>query len=175
MRGLIPPEDRFRFEGLISDVEHAVWDLEGVTADLARLTAIGITEAPLQHSVPVELTDVVAGALRGVDALLASRRVLVEVEAAPAVFAMGDRDRLEHLLATALSIAASAARPHTHARLRYGSADASTVFCHLTPYRAGDPRATIVEALARSQNVRLEAGEESLTMRLPAAVSAASL
>ena len=174
MRALVPPEDRIRFERLISEVEQAIWDTESVTADLARLIAIDLTEAPLRPCVPVELTDVVASALRGLDPLLSSRSIHIDIEASPAVFAMGDRERLEHLVAAALSIAAFAARPRTRARLRYGLSDTATAYFHLTPYRPRDPRVTIVEALARSQQVQLEAVDETLTMRLPAAVGAAS-
>src|SRR5688572_18851292 len=99
MRALVPTEDRTRFERLISEVEQAVAETESVTADLARLIAIDVTEAPLLPTSPVELTDIVAGALRGVDALLASRGILVDIKATPAVFALGNRDRLEHLIA----------------------------------------------------------------------------
>jgi signal transduction histidine kinase len=174
MRALIPGEDRFRFERLISDVEHAVWETESVTADLARLLAIGITEA-LPPRVPVELTDLVAAALRLLDPLLASRGIVVNVEAAAAVFAMGDRERLEHLLSTALAIAAHAAPSRSQVRLRYGLLDTATVFLVLSPYRPRDPRATIVDALARAQQVELRADEETVSMRMPAAVGAASV
>lgn len=175
MRGLIPPEDRNRFERLISEVEQAVWDAESVTADLARLVAIAITEAPLAPPATVELTDVVAAALRRVDALLASRGVLVDIEAAPAVFVMGDRARLTHLLETALSVAASAARPRAHVRLRYGAADGVAILFHLAPYRARDPRVTIVDALARAQHVQVECDGDALTLRLPAVIGATSV
>lgn len=174
MRALVPSEDRPRFERLISEVEQAIWDTETVSADLARLIAIDLTEAPLRAAVPVELTDVVAAALRSVDALLSSRVIRVDVEAPPAAFAMGDRDRLEHLIAVALSIAASAARPRTAARLRYGPSSNATAYVELTPYSTTDPRVTIIEALARSQNIQLEAVDGALHMRLPAALGAAS-
>jgi len=174
MRGLIPGEDRFRFERLISEVEHAVGDAEGVAADLARLIAIGVTEAPLPPAVPVELTDLVAAALRGLDPLFASRDIFVNIEAAPAVFAMGDRERLKQLLSTALAIAGAAAPPRTQVRVRYGLLDTATVFLALSPYRPHDPRVSIVDALARAQHVELRADDETLSMRLSAAVGAAS-
>jgi hypothetical protein len=174
MRGLVPMEDRFRFERLVSEVEQAVWDNESVTADLARLLAIAITEGPIRPPAPVELTDVVASALRGVDALLASRGVLVDIDAPPALFALGDGDRLEHLLATALAISACAARPRTHARLRY-ALDGDAVVLSLAPYRVADPRGAIVEALARSQRCEVSCADEAFTMRLPAVVSTASV
>lgn len=175
MRALVPSEDRPRFERLIAEVEQAISDTETVSADLARLIAIDLTEAPLRPAVPVELTDVVAAALRSVDALLSSRAIRVEVEAPPAAFAMGDRDRLEHLITVALSIAASAARPDTAARLRYGPSNNATAYFQLTPYSARDPRVTIVEALARSQNIQLEAVDGALHMRLPAALGATAV
>ena len=175
MRALVPPEDRLRFERLIAELEQAVGDSESVTADLARLLAIAITEAPVHPTTPVELTDVVTAALRAVDTLLVSRDVVVDIEAQPAVFAMGDRDRLEQLIATALSICAYAAPPGTRARLSYGVMAPDAVVLSLTPYRAGDPRRSIVEALARAQRLQVAYDDVALTVRLPAPVGAASV
>ena len=172
MRGLLCAEDRPRFERLIADVEQAVWDTEGVTADLARLVAAGILDAPRHPAGPVELTDVVAGALRAVDTLLASRAVLIDVDAPRPVFVMADRERLEHLVATALAIAASTVPARGHGRLQWTPQDAETISFRLCPYRSRDPRTVIVEALARSQGIPLTATDDSLTLLLPAAVVA---
>lgn len=174
MRALIPTEDYQRFERLIGEVEHSIADTETIAADLARVIAITLTEQPLRPSVPLELTDVAAAALRSVDALLRSRGVAVQLDAAsPAIFATGDRERLVQLIALALSIGATASRAPHQVHLRYGLFEGSAFF-EITPYASHDPRVTIVEALARSQNAQLDATNAALTMRLPAAMGAAS-
>lgn len=168
MRGLLAGEDRDRFERLVADVEQAVWEIEGVTADLARLLAAEGLIAPVAvASAPVQFTDVLAGALRGLDALFASRSVLVDIDTPPAVLVFGDRGRLEHLMATALTIAAAVTPNRGHVQLRY-QLD-GTLAVRLSPYRSRDPRGTIVEALARSQGIQVEASEDALALWLPVA------
>jgi hypothetical protein len=171
MRAFLTGEDRTRFEQLVADVEQAVWEGEGVTADLARVIANGIGEAmpaPLQ---PLELTDVIAGALRGIDSVLASRAVTVDIDAAPAVFVLGDAERLEHLFAVALAIAASAVPARGCARICYGTTPEG-VAVTIAPYRNRDPRTVIVAALAQSQGAAVEGDDAALTLRLNAAVAA---
>ena len=173
MRALLAGEDRIRFERLVADVEQAVWDMESVNLDLARLVAAGVLVPPTTDPVPVELTDVVASALRNVDAVLASRGVLIDIVAPPAVFVLGERERLEQLVSTAMVVAASAIPQRGHAALKYGPRDAHTVDFTIAPYRVRDPRCVIVEALARSQRIQLSATDHGVTMMLQAAVEAA--
>lgn len=173
MRALLTGEDRLRFERLVADVEHAVWDMESVNLDLARLVAAGVLVPPVAEPMPVELTDVVASALRNVDAVLASRAVLVDIVAPPAVFVLGERERLEQLLSTAIVVAAAAVPQRGHAALRYGPRDARTVNCSISPYRVRDPRAVIVNALAQSQGIQLAATDDAVMLTLHAAVEAA--
>src|SRR5688572_4811874 len=99
MRALLADADRSRFERLLADIEQAVWDMEGVTADLARTVAAGCLDAPVRPTAAVELTDIVSGALRAVQALLASRGIVMEVAAPRPVFVVADRERLEHMVA----------------------------------------------------------------------------
>jgi hypothetical protein len=173
MRALFAGEDRIRFERLVADVEQAVWDMESVNLDLARLVAAGGLVPPTADPVPVELTDVVASSLRNVDVVLASRGVLIDIVAPPAVFVLGERDRLEQLLSTAIVVAASAVPRRGHAALRYGPRDAHTIDFSLSPYRTRDPRVVIVEALAQSQRIAFSATDDGLTMTLQAALEAA--
>ena len=173
MRALLTGEDRIRFERLVADVEHAVWDMESVNLDLARLVAAGVLVPPTADPVPVELTDVVASALRNVDAVLASRGILIDIVAPPAVFVLGERDRLEQLFSTAIVVAASAVPQRGHAALKYGPRNTGTVEFSIAPYRTRDPRAVIVDALAQSQRIRLSATDHGVTMMLQAAIEAA--
>jgi hypothetical protein len=173
MRAFLAGEDRTRFEQLVADVEQAVWEVEGVTADLARVIASGIGEAPSAPLQPVELTDVIAGALRGIDNALASRGVIVDIDAAPAVFVLGDADRLEHLFAVALAIAASAVPARGRACIRYGPTP-DGVSVTIAPYRNRDPRTVIVAALAQSQGAAVAGEETALTLRLNAAMAASA-
>ena len=171
MRALLGGEDRLRYEQLVAEVEQAVWEMESVTADLARVIATGIGDALPRPAGPVELSDVVAAALRGVGDALVSRGLTVDVAAAPAVLALGDRERLEHLLAVALSVAASAAQPGGGARVAC-AASGGSVDVTICPYRARDPRTVIVAALAHSQGAVMQSDDSALILRLHAAVSA---
>ena len=173
MRALLAGEDRVRFERLVADVEQAVWDSETINLELARLVAAGLAaNAAAQDAAPIELTDIVTGALRNIDAALASRAVLIDIVAPPAVFVVGDRDRLEQLFSTALMIAASAVPQRGHAALRYGPRDGRTVDFSIAPYRTRDPRAVIVDALARSEHVQVTASDDRLALVLQAAAEA---
>lgn len=172
MRALLAGEDRIRFERLVAEVEQAVWETESVSLDLARLVVTGVTPTDIPPQGPVDLTDVVSGALRNIDAVLASRGVLIDIIAPPSVFVVGDRERLEQLFSTALVIAASCVAQRGHASLRYGPRDARTVDLSIAPYRTRDPRAVIVDALARSQNVQATATDDGLALVLLAAAEA---
>jgi hypothetical protein len=172
MRALLAGEDRLRFERLVADVEQAVWEMESVTLDLAQLVAADVTASPdLQ---PIELTGVVSGALRNIDGALASRGVLIDIVAPPAVFVLGEPERLEQLLSVALVVSAAAVSPRGHAALRYGPRDGRVVDCSIAPYRARDPRAVIVDALARALGIRLSATDHSLSLAMQAPVDVAS-
>jgi hypothetical protein len=170
MRALLAGEDRIRFERLVTEVEQAVWETETVSLDLARLAASGVTAADIPAPVPVDLTDVIAVALRNADAVLASRGVLFDIVAPPGVFVLGNRERLEQLFSTMFVIAASTVAAPGHAALRYGPRDARTIDLSIAPYRTRDPRTLIVDALARSQQIQLAATDDALMMLLLAAV-----
>jgi hypothetical protein len=170
MRALLAGDDRARFEQLIADVEQAIWDSEDVTSELARVIATGIGDALPAPSQPVELTGVVAAALRGIDDVLASRAVTIDVDAPPAVFAMGNPERLEHLFAIALAIAASAVPARGRARVSYGLTPEG-VDVTIAPYRARDPRTVIVAALAQSQGAVAHGDDARLVLQLSAAVA----
>lgn len=172
MRALFAGEDRIRFERLVSEVEQAVWDTESVSLDLARLVSSGVAADDTPASAPVDLADVIAAALRNADAVLASRGVLIDIVAPPAVFVLGNREHLEPLFSTALVIAASTVAPRGHAALRYGPRDARSVDLSIVPFRTADPRALIVDALARAQHIQLATTDDVLTMVLPAAAEA---
>lgn len=168
MRALLAGEDRIRFERLVTEVEQAVWDTESVSLDLARLVVSGVVGAEAPRPVPVDLTDVIAAALRNADAVLASRGVLFDIVAPPGVFVLGNRERLEQLFSTMFVIAASTVAHDGHAALRYGPRDPRTVDLSIAPYRTRDPRTAIVDALAQSQHIELAATDDALMMMLPA-------
>jgi hypothetical protein len=170
MRALLTGMDRARFEQLVAGLEQAVWEMEDITADLARSVATGIGEALPTPGEPLDLTGIMAAALRNVEDALASRAVTVSVDAAPAIFTIGNRDRLEHLFTVALAIAASAVPPGGRIRLACRTSS-ERVDVSIEPYRARDPRTIIVAALAQSQGADVHGTDSAMTLQLLAAAA----
>jgi hypothetical protein len=170
MRALLAGEDRVRFERLVSEVEQAVWEIDTINGDLAHLVAAGVA-VPRTPQI-IELTDLVTTALRHIDAVLASRSVLIDLVAPPALFVNADRDRLERLVSTALVVSASAVAPHGHIAIRCRPRDARTIELSIAPYCTRDPRAVIVGALAQSLEIALSATDVGVSLVMSASAHA---
>lgn len=171
MRALLAGEDRVRFERLVAEVEQAVWEMEGVTVELARLVAAAVLDGAPQPPAAVELTGIITAALRELDGMFASRSIGIDVDASQPVFVMADAERLEHLVAAALTIAAAATPANGRVQLRFARARDGVVGLEVTPYRCRDPRASIVDALARTMGVQIAGTDVRLAMQLQAAAA----